>query len=174
MVACARGLGAARNSDSAGARKEIERLGAIRAEIAGASGYDWASQTEVQRRTVEAWLAHAEGRRDEALTGMRAAADLEDKLDKHPVTPGAVLPARELLGELLLAMNRPGEALREFESTLRESPNRFNALYAAARAARLSAQKEKAASYYSKLITVCSGADSARPGLQEAREFTRR
>jgi len=174
IVVFARGLGAARSGDRAAAGREVERLAAIRGEIAGASGYDWASQVEVQRRTVEAWLAHAEGKSEQAVPLMRSAADLEDKIDKHPVTPGAVLPARELLGELLLETKRPTEALKELEAALQESPNRFNTLHLAARSARLLGRQEDAAGYYSKLITLCSKADTTRPGLREAREFTRK
>ena len=100
-------------------------------------GYDWAKQVEIGRLVASAWLEHAEGKHEESLRLMRAGADLDDATDKHPVTPGAILPAREQLGELLLELNQPTAALREFETSLRTSPNRFNGLYGAARAARL-------------------------------------
>ena len=95
----------------------------------------WAAQVEAQRRTVEAWLFLSEGRETEALAGMRAAAALEDSSEKRPVTPGAVLPARELLGDMLLETHHAAEALAAYETVLRDAPSRFNALAGASRAA---------------------------------------
>jgi tetratricopeptide (TPR) repeat protein len=100
---------------------------------------------------------------------MRQAADHEDRTDKHPVTPGVLLPARELLGEMLLELKEPVAAIVEFEATLRTAPNRFNALSGAARAAELSGDREKAKTYYAKLLTLCDHADGDRPELKEAR-----
>ncbi|MBM3776182.1 MAG: hypothetical protein FJW37_13625 [Acidobacteria bacterium] len=151
IVVFARGLGAARNGDTAAARQQTDRLAAIQQQLRGAPGYDWASQAEVQRRAVAAWLALAEGKREEVAGLMRSAADLEDATDKHPVTPGAVAPARELLGEMLLELKRPAEALIAFEAVLQEAPNRRNGLLGASRAARAAGQEEKARLYSSKL-----------------------
>jgi tetratricopeptide (TPR) repeat protein len=100
---------------------------------------------------------------------MRSAADLEDSTEKHPVTPGAVLPARELLGDLLLELNRPAEALKEFERSQTISPNRFNGLYGAARSAELAGDPIKARRYYQKLVQTSSLGN--RPALQDARDF---
>jgi tetratricopeptide (TPR) repeat protein len=102
---------------------------------------------------------------------MRSAADHEDKTDKHNVTPGVILPARELLGEMLLELKQPGQAMAEFEATLRTAPNRFNALCGAARAAKLAGDNEKAKTYYAKLLAICNHADGDRPELQDARSF---
>ena len=117
---------------------------------------------------------------------MRAAADLDDATDKHPVTPGAILPAREQLGELLLELKQPSAALQEFETSLRSAPNRFNGLYGAARAARFAADQNKLATdrkdektdyarqaktYYGKLVAVARQADSSRPEIEEAKAF---
>ena len=109
---------------------------------------------------------------------MRTAADLDDATDKHPVTPGAILPAREQLGELLLELKQPAAALREFETSLVSAPNRFNGLYGAARAARLEAEQsklaadqKKAMNYYEKLVTLAQGADTVRPEIDEAKAF---
>jgi hypothetical protein len=122
------------------------------------------------RLAASAWLSRAEGRTDEALTQAGAAADLEEKVGKHPVTPGPVLPARELLGELLLDLDRPGDALKAFESSLMESPNRFNSLSGAARAAARSGQRDKAADYYRTLLKQVDKG-SKRPEIQEARAY---
>ena len=170
IVAFGRGLGAARTGNTAAARQEMEKLAAIQRQLVGASGYDWATQVEVQRRAVAAWLAHAEGRAEKAIQLMGSAADLEDSTDKHPVTPGAALPARELLGDMLLELKRPAEALKEFEAVLKQSPNRFNGLYGAARAAKLSDDPTKAKAYFAKLTTLGAKADTVRPELEEARQ----
>jgi tetratricopeptide (TPR) repeat protein len=124
----ARGLGAARSGDLATARAEVQRLGEIRDQLKGAPGYDWADQVEVQRGAVQGWIARAEKQDAEALKLLRSAADLEDSIDKHPVTPGPVLPAREQLADLLLEQGKPGEAAREYETVLKGSPGRRNSL----------------------------------------------
>ncbi|HKQ50755.1 MAG TPA: hypothetical protein VJT74_00200 [Pyrinomonadaceae bacterium] len=168
----ARAVGAARTGDTASARAEVEKLAAIRQaleEVKG--GYDWAKQVEISRQVAAGWLAFAEGQREEALRLMRAAAELDDATEKHPVTPGALLPAREQLGELLLELQQPAAALREFETSLTRAPNRFNGLYGAARAANLAADRKKAKTYYSQLLTLCQHADSDRPELLEAKAF---
>ena len=126
---------------------------------------------DIQRETVTAWLTWAEGKKEEALRQMRSAADHEDATDKHAVTPGAIVPARELLGEMLLESKQPAEALVAFEATLRTAPNRFNALSGAGRAAQFSGNHEKAKSYYARLLVICGHADGDRPELQHARTY---
>jgi tetratricopeptide (TPR) repeat protein len=168
----ARAIGAARMGDAASARQEVEKLtttGQALAEIKG--GYDWAKQVEIGQQVASAWLAHAEGRREESLRLMRAAAELDDATEKHPVTPGAILPAREQLGELLLELKQPAAALREFEASLRNAPNRFNGLYGAARAAALAGDRKRAEGFYKQLVALCRDADTDRHELQEAKEF---
>lgn len=168
----ARAIGAARSGNPAFARRAIEELAAIKEKLSVAKGeYDWAKQTEIQRLVAAAWLEHAEGRNDEALRLMREAADLDDATDKHPVTPGAILPAREQLGELLLELKQPANALTEFETSLRSAPNRFNGLYGAARAGRLTGDQAKAKTYYEKLLAVTRAGDHDRPEIEEARTF---
>ncbi|MEE8606564.1 MAG: hypothetical protein V3S55_03090, partial [Nitrospiraceae bacterium] len=131
----------------------------------------WANLVDAQRRAVAAWLALAEGKKDEALAMMRSAADLEDSTDKPPTTPGAIVPARELLGDMLAELERPTEALREYEVVLDNSPNRFNALYGAARAAELAGDMGKARDFYTKLAALGEKADSGRPALSRAKAF---
>ncbi|MET0649983.1 MAG: hypothetical protein ABW208_25520 [Pyrinomonadaceae bacterium] len=168
----ARAVGAARSGDAAAARQEVEKLTAIRqalGEVRG--GYDWAKQAEIGLQVASAWLAHAEGQREESLRLMRAAADLDDATEKHPVTPGAILPAREQLGELLLELKEPAAAQSEFEASLRNTPNRFNGLYGAARAAALAGNRKGAEGFYKQLVALCRHADAGRPELAEAKEF---
>jgi hypothetical protein len=167
----ARSLGASRSGDAVAAAKDLERLTAIQSSLAEARDNYWATQVEIQRRAAAAWLAHAEGKQEEALKLMQSAADLEDTTEKHPVTPGAIVPARELLGELLLEVRRPQQALKEFEASLLVSPNRFNGLYGAAKAAELSGDRAKAATFYAKLTTLGEQSDGQRPELQAARVF---
>ena len=168
----ARALGSARSSDPSAARVEVEKLAAIQKVLAhGKESYDWATQVEVQRQAGLAWIAHAEGDDAAALRWMRSAADLEDKTAKHPVTPGPVLPARELLGELLMELDQPALALPEFESVLRTSPGRFNATYGVARSAELSGNRKRAREAYSKLLQLGAHSDTARLETQNARAF---
>ena len=167
----ARGLGAARTGDVAKARDEVQRLEVLKEVLLQEKENYWAEQVEVQRRAVAAWLALDEGRKTEALTLMRSAADLEDSMDKSPVTPGAVIPARELLGDMLLELKQPGQAVGEFEAALRASPNRFNSLYGAGRAAELVGEGEKAKNFYAKLVAICDHADTERAELRTAQGF---
>lgn len=167
----ARALGAARSGDAAAAKKDQERLQFLRdALVTVKQGY-WAEQTEIQSRVVAAWVARAEGKNEEAIQLMRAAVDREDATDKHPVSPGPIVPARELLGEMLLEAHEPLQALQEFEHSLRVEPNRFNGLSGAARAAQLAGNAEKARSYYAKLVSLSEHGDGTRPELIEAQTF---
>jgi len=171
IIYFARSVGASRSGDRAGASKDIERLISFEASLTEAKETYWATQVEIQRRAAAAWLAHAEGKREEALKLMRSAADLEDTAEKLPVTPGPIVPARELLGELLLELSEPSQALKEFEASLVVSPNRFNGLYGAAKAAELSGDREKARMFYAKLTALAERSDGKRPELQAARVF---
>ena len=168
----ARAIGAARTGDAATAREAVQKLAETRQALIVAKGdYDWAKQVEIQHQAASAWLAHAEGKSDEAVRLMRAAADLEDVTDKHPVTPGAILPARELLGDLLSELNQPALALKEYEKSLETSPNRFNSIFGAARAAEVAQDNVKARAYYEKLIVLSAHSDGSRPELQQSRKY---
>ena len=168
----ARAIGAARTGDAASARQEVEKLAEIGKALVEVKGdYDWAKQVEIKRLVASAWLAYAEGRKEESLKLMQTGADLDDATDKHPVTPGALLPAREQLGELRLELKQPIEALQEFETSLRSAPNRFNGLYGAARAAKMAGDPQKARTYYAKLVSLSRQADTARAEIVEAQEF---
>jgi tetratricopeptide (TPR) repeat protein len=165
----ARALGASHTGETEAARKELQDLASIEGLVTQENNEYWADQVSIQREIAAAWIAFAEGKRGDALQQMGSAADHEDKTDKHNVTPGVILPARELLGEMLLELKQPAKAMVAFEATLRTAPNRFNALAGAARAAKLSGDSEKAKSYYTKLLANCSHADGDRPELHEAR-----
>jgi hypothetical protein len=168
----ARAVGAARSADIIAARQEINRLYDIQTALGGAKGgYDWAKQVQIQHQAASAWLAQAEGKTGEATRLLQVAAELEDSTDKHPVTPGAILPAREMLGDLLLELKQPVQALKEYETVLQTAPNRFNSLYGAAQAAELAGNRQKARVYYTKLTTICSQATGRRSELQLAKVY---
>ncbi|HXZ13103.1 MAG TPA: hypothetical protein VEG64_11980 [Candidatus Sulfotelmatobacter sp.] len=167
----ARALGASHTGKTEAARKEVELLASLRDTLVQGNLKYGADQVDIQRETATAWITLAEGKREEALAQMHSAADHEDKTDKHNVTPGVILPARELLGDMLLELNQPAEAMVEFEAALRTAPNRFNALSGAARSAKLSGDNEKAKTYYAKLLANCDHADGNRPELQDARSL---
>ncbi|MFZ0288498.1 MAG: hypothetical protein WB616_19745 [Candidatus Sulfotelmatobacter sp.] len=165
----ARALGLSHTGKTEAARTEVQKLASLRDTLTEVNDKYWADQVEIQRESAEAWIRLAESRREEALRQMRSAAEHEDATDKHPVTPGVILPARELLGEMLLELNKPAEAMVEFEATLRTFPNRFNSLSGAARAAKRAGDDAKAKTYYAKLLSMCEHSDGDRPELEEAR-----
>ena len=168
----ARAIGAARSGDTAAARREVDELTAIRQKLVEVKGdYDWAKQVDIQRMVASAWVEYAEGNHEESLRLARSAADLDDAIDKHSVTPGSILPAREQLGELLLELKQPAAALQEFETSFQNTPNRFNGLYGAARAARLAGDRKSANDYFRKLLTLTGPSDNLRPEIAEAKAF---
>ena len=171
ILVFARGLGAARSGDGAAALRDVARLQTLRDALTAAKLGYWVEQVDIQAQVVSAWAARAQGKNDEALRTLRAAADREDATEKHPVTPGPIVPARELLGELLLELGDPAQALRELEASQRVEPNRLRGLYGAARAAELSGNREKARTYYGQLVALAGQAGAERPELQQARAF---
>jgi len=170
MTRFARALGAARAGNAAAARAEVERLAALRDEIAPRDAY-WSEQVEIQRKAAQAWALFAGGQKAEGLALLREAADQEDKTEKSAVSPGPLAPARELLGEMLLEAGQPREALEAFLATTSKEPNRFRGVSGAARAAELAGDKAKARELYAQLLTICEKADAERPELQAARKF---
>jgi tetratricopeptide (TPR) repeat protein len=165
MTYFARGLAAVHLGDIESARSSLEALTRIHERLTKSNEGYWAEQVEIQRRGVSAWMALAEGRTDEALREMESAAELEDRTEKSVVTPGPLAPSRELLGEMLLQLNRHEQALEQFEATLKREPNRFRALYGAARAAQLKGDREASRRYFRELLKVCERAD--QPGRKE-------
>jgi len=157
IIHFARAVGAARSGDLATARQATAMLDSIQSGLRGQKGFDWATQVEIQHRAAQAWLAYAEKKNDEALTLMRSAADLEDSTDKHPVTPGSVLPAREQLGDLLLGLGKADAALNEYESSLKTARGRLNSYLGAWQAASRAKQGDKAKDYKERLLAQCAG-----------------
>ena len=160
----ARGLGEARTGDTDAARASLERLGELRAAAAELpTSYDWATQVRIQELGLQAWIAYARGDTDRALQVMRDARELEATTVKNPITPSEVLPAAELLGDMLLELERWEEAEAAYAAALERSPNRLNSLYGAGLAAERSGDTEDARRYYRKLVDqVVEGADLER------------
>jgi tetratricopeptide (TPR) repeat protein len=166
----ARAIGAARMGDAAAAKADVEQITQKRDALREAKNDYWATEAEVMRLTAAAWAALAENRGDEALSLARQAADLEDKNDKHPVTPGRLLPARELLGDMLMELKRPAEALKEYELSQTREPNRFRGIYGAALAAEMSGDAKAARRYYTRLVQM-AGKGEPRAELTLARSY---
>ena len=167
----ARAMGAVRSGDLEAALKNIRQLNQIEERLLQSKDDYWAQQVEIGRNAATAWVAYVEGRKDAAMKLMRTAADLEDGSEKHVAMENRLWPMRELLGDLLLEVAEPGPALKEYEISLQSARNRYRGLYGAARAAQRTGDSEKARSYYARLLTLCSHADTERPELAEAKKY---
>lgn len=170
MTHVSRALGAARSGNAEAAEQELQAIGRLHGQLVEAKNAYWATEVEIGGLAALAWTRLAQGKRDEAEERMRQAADLEDKNDKHIVTPGRILPARELLGDMLLEMNRPADALKEYEASQQREPNRFRGLYGAGRAAEQAGDAAKAKRHYGQLVKVAAKGDP-RPELQAAKKY---
>jgi hypothetical protein len=166
----ARAIGKARAGRPVEAASDIEKLTAIRDREIEMKDEYWASQVDIQKRGAEAWVMFAQGRKDAAIAQMRETANMEDLTDKAAVTPGPLAPARELLGYMLLENNQPKEALVEFEAVMKKEPNRFLAIWGAAKSAEAAKQMPKAKTLYKQLVAMCKDAGTERPELQYARK----
>jgi tetratricopeptide (TPR) repeat protein len=173
-VVFTRAIGNARGGNLAKAKKNVKRLQELQNETKKVKKKYWVNQIEIQRLTASAWVVFAEGDHDQGLKLMQLAVSLESKTEKSPVTPGPILPASELLGEMLLALDQPDKALMAFESALESSPNRFNGLYGAAKAAEQSGKMDEAMGYYSKLVEICRNSNGDRAELKEAKTFLKK
>jgi tetratricopeptide (TPR) repeat protein len=170
----ARALGAARSGNLESAKQDIATLAELRDKVRQAGDAYWAEQVDIQCQAATAWLLNVEGKHDEALSMASKAADTEDKTEKSPVTPGAVLPARELLGIMLLERGMAKEALAAFEATLKKEPRRLGATLGAAKAAEKAGETTKARQHYADVVALADGADPIRPEIAKAREFVAR
>jgi hypothetical protein len=166
----ARAVGAARSGQPQAGRADIARLGELAGALRQAGDDYWAEQVDIQRQVATAWVDFAEGRQAEAVAALRLAADVEDATDKSAISPGPLAPARELLGEMLLDLDRPADALREFEAVMQKEPNRFRATMQGARAAARAGDTDRARTYAAAVLDIAAGGDDgARPDLAEAR-----
>ena len=169
-----RALGAARSGDIAGAENELAILKAFHQdliEVKSAMNSYKADQVFIEIKSTEAWIEFAKGNTAQALDLMRLAVDLESQTTKHPVTPGEVLPANQLLGDMYLEVNDPANAIMAYEADLEKHPHRFNSIYGVAIAAKQSGDEEKASLYYSTLLEQTIDSNSDRPELEEARKY---
>jgi hypothetical protein len=170
----ARGLGSARSRDTAAARAAVSELTRLGGLLNQQGESYWTEQVGIQRQATLAWLELASGRRSQALQEMRSAADREAATEKNAMTPGPLAPASELLGEMLLEVGEPNQALKAFEATLLREPNRFRATAGAARAAQAAGDRATARKYWQALLTLAAEADRpGRPELAQAEQFLR-
>jgi tetratricopeptide (TPR) repeat protein len=170
----ARGMGRARSGDVEGAKKSVARLAELREASNDPKFAYFKNHLELQYQAVSAWVAKADGKKAEAVKLMKKAAEEEDNLGKHPVSPGPVYPIREQLGEMLLELDKPAEALAAFQESLKISPHRFYALFGAARAAELAKKDPEARKYYTSLVGMCDGSGARREELSHAQAFLAR
>jgi len=165
----ARALGAARTGNLDQARRDIEKLDSASKTLKDVKEDYWSGQVRIQKAIASAWLTFAEGKQSEALEQMQAAVALDDAADKHPVTPGAILPPRDLLGQMLIELKQPAVALAEYENLLAKEPNRFAALYGLGRSAELAGRADKAHDAYGKLLGNVQSDE--RTEVREVRKF---
>jgi tetratricopeptide (TPR) repeat protein len=170
-VEFARALGRVRTGDLAGARQAMAKMKDLRDASTHPGAAFFRRQLELQSIAVAGWIAWAEDRHDEALALLRYAADEEDALGKHPVSPGAIVPIRELLGDLYLELNRPAESLAAFERSLVLNPGRYRAIAGAARAAERAGRTEIARDRYRQLLDLAKDGDGQRPEMAQAKAF---
>lgn len=170
----ARAIGAARSGDATSAEQDAAALAVRHQKLVDAGNSYWAREVEIQQRAVAGWIAFARKNTEDALMLMREAADLEDRNEKHIVTPGRILPARELLGDMLYESGQPVLALKEYEASQQREPNRFRGYNGAARASEAAGDRDKAVTNYGKLLALAKGADTERPELAHARAYVGR
>jgi len=166
-----RGLGAARSGDLTSARAEVAHLDMMEARLLADKDQYWAGQTVIQKLAIQAWIAYAEKRVDDAVETMRAAADLDDASEKNVAMENKLMPMRALLGELYLVAGRNEEALPELEKSLKVVPGRYATIAAAAQAARNIGQTDTARRYYRALIGLTNERSGSRPELAEAKQY---
>jgi tetratricopeptide (TPR) repeat protein len=163
----ARAIGAARSGNLPDARKDVADIDTIHATLLKQKKTSFAESVEQARQEAAAWVAHAEGNNDEAIKTLRTIAEKEEAEGDEPLA----IPAREMLADMMLDMNRPEQALAEYEADLKFNPNRFNGLYGAARAAEMAGKSDKSNSYYARLVKICDGSNSDRPELSRAKSL---
>ncbi len=168
---CARRRCRTQRTSCGGCRGDVQRLADLRTALVNAKDEYWALQVDIQHRVARAWVMFAEGRRDEAVALLQETATMEDGTDKSAVSPGPLAPAREMLGDMLLEMKRPADALKELEAVMKKEPNRFRTLYLAVKAASSTGNANLARQYQKQLVEMCVKGDAAdRPELAEMKK----
>ncbi len=168
MIYFARAIGAARSGNPTRAQADVDRIAALKETMKDAY---WAEQLEIQRRAAAAWTTRSGGKADEGFALMRSAVELEASTEKHNISPGPIVTARELYADMLVEAGQPGPAAQAYEASLRVAPNRFKSLHGAARAFERAGDRDKAKTYYAKLLATAASADTERPELREAKAF---
>jgi tetratricopeptide (TPR) repeat protein len=166
----ARAMGAARSGNFTAAQADIDKLKELRTGLEQAQQSYWAEQVEVQILGAQAWMAQGQGNKDEALKFMRAAADLEDGSEKHVAMENRLYPMRELLGDMLREQGQPAAALKEYEVSMKNAPNRLRGYYGAAKAAEAVGEKKKGATYMRSLAQLTRDANGDRAEIREAKQ----
>jgi tetratricopeptide (TPR) repeat protein len=171
MLHFGKALGYAHIGNIISAENELLTLRELQKSLTEAKETYRSGQVNIQVHTTEAWIELAKGNNDKALLLMKKAVLLENQTSKHAVTPGEVLPADELLGDMLLALNKPKEALEAYEISLKGHPNRFNGIFGAATAAKEVGNKEKTTLYFKQLIELSKDSNSDRRELAQAKAY---
>jgi predicted Zn-dependent protease len=169
-----RAVGAARSGELAKAKEAVDQIHALKDRLAQAHDAYWTGQVAIQEYAAGAWLALGEGRKADAIAAMRQAADLEDRSGKHVAMENRLSPIREMFGELLLEAGEPAQALKEFEASSLNNPNRYRSFAGAAKAAERIGHRAQAQSYYEKLVALTGNVETARPDLAAAKQYLAR
>lgn len=170
MVWYAKSLGAARSGNFEAAEQSAKVLGDTALALKAAKDNYWAAEVGVQHLSTLAWIAFGRGNKEAALAQMRIAADIEDASGKHPVSPGRLIPARELLADMLMQNGNPAEALAQYERSQINDPNRLRSLYGAGLAAAQSNNRERAKYFYARVAELV-GPSEVRPEFKQVREY---
>jgi tetratricopeptide (TPR) repeat protein len=170
----ARGLGAVHTGDTAEATRAERRMIELRDAARSAEEDAFADYIEIDRLVLAAWQKHGSGQHEKALQLARNAVQIEETTQKHPVTPGALYPSHEALGDLLLLSEQPGEALTSYEASLAEWPGRLNSVVGAIHAARAAGQEKKVQEHYRAFSEITSGADVRRAELTKMKQLLNR
>jgi len=169
IVHFTRSIGHSQTGNIAEAKKEWQNMKPLQDSLLAQKDTYKANQVAIQMKIAEAWISFAEGKKDQAIQQMKTAADMEDKTEKSPVTPGEVLPAKQLLADMYLALGKTSEALAAYEADLKKHPNRFNSLYGAAMTSEKTKNAAKAKQYYEQLLVVAPA--SQREEIAEAKAY---
>lgn len=170
VVPMTRAIGAARMGDVTSAQADIAKIEEVKTTLVTQKKDRWVEDVEDEIKIATAWLDHAKGQNDQAISILEVLAKHEEGIFEA----GGDLPAHEMIADMLMDMHQPEKALPEYEAELKLSPNRFNSLYGAAHAAELSGQSQKASDYYAQLVKICAGSDSQRPELVRAKEIVQK